>query len=235
MIPDNLTVYVAVLGMAMLTLLVASLFSSYQRAQAHKRLLIQQLQLGVQRNESLLMRLAPVSLPREIRLALRRDTFDRYRRIKALNRRNPGIDNLLAQSEERLNSEGGDTGPKTPVPADTAVFERWQKGFNELMQLVQGGRLSRPIAGEARHKLVVAILERQAESIFAHHMNQADEMKADGRLPMARRQIQQATEWIRALGVHTDRVEALLKQADEAYQYLLTGEAPTPSEEKYSA
>lgn len=226
MIPDKLTVYVAVLAMAMLTLLVASLFSSYQRAQAHKRLLIQQLQRGLRRNESLLMRLAPVSLPRDARVALRQDILDRYRRIKALNWRTPGIDSLIEQSEQRLNAEGGDAGPKTPVPADTVVFERWQQAFLELMTLVQSGSLSRPLTGEARHKLVVQILERQAECIYAHHLNQADKAKADDRRPVARRQIQQATEWIRALGVDTERVQALLKQADEAYQYLLTGEAP---------
>lgn len=228
MIPDNLTVYVAVLGMAALTLLAASLFASYQRAQAYKRLLLQRLIMDASRDEHLLQRLSPVSLPREVRVALRQDILDRYRRVKRLHGRYRGIDQLISQSEQRLNSEGGDGGGALPVPADSQVFEQWQQAFQELLLLIRTGALSRPMSVPDRQRLSNLVLERQAECLFGHYMNLADKLKSDDRTAYARSQLQQLTEWLRGLGINTERIQSLIKQAEEAYQYLLTGKVPKP-------
>jgi len=226
MIPDNLTIPVAVIGMAVLTVIAAGLFSSYQRGQAYKRLRLQRLMQGIQRIEVLLEQLAGVSLPRDIRVLLRQDIHDRYRLVARLYARYPQVGNLIAQSEQRRNAEGSDVGKVLPVPEDYAAFEQWQLGFSELLTIIQTDGLLRSQPAHLRQRYRVQLLERQAESLFGHFMNQADKCKADDRPSVARSQIQQLTERLRAFEIKTERTKELLTQAEEAYQYLLTGAAP---------
>lgn len=220
MVPDDLTVTVAVLSMAALTLFVASLYTTYQRAQAYKRMKIQQILIKIGEEEAVLSHLLAVALPRDVRLAIRQDILHRYRRIRGLHRKFKDIDHLLEDSEQRLSSEGADAGAQLPVPSNQAVFEQWQHGFHDLMLLLQPGGLSTPMASAQRQLLVQHVLERQAECFFGHFMNQADKHKGAENRTAARGQIQQLIDWLRALGVRTERIQALLSQAEEAYQYL---------------
>jgi hypothetical protein len=226
MIPDNLTIPAAVIGMAVLTVVAAGLFSSYQRGQAYKRLRLQRLLLGAHHAEDLLERLVGVSLPRDIRVLLRQDIHDRYRLVARLHSRYPEVDKLITQSEQRRAAEGSDVGKVLPVPKDYATFEQWQSGFGELLAIIQMGGLLKPLPANLRQRYRVQLLERHAECLYGHFMNQADKCKTDDRPSVARSQIQQLTERLRALGVKTDRTQELLAQAEEAYQYLLTGATP---------
>lgn len=226
MIPDSLTVPATVLGMAVLSLLVASLYRTYQRAQAERRMLIQRQLAAVQRNEAVLAALAAVNLPRDVRILLRRDTLGRLQRVRALYRSAPGLAARIAQARDRLDAEAPDAGSQTPVPPDAGTFDQWQHGFADLLAtLHQGGLLAPPDPAE-RRRLAAAILERQAECLFGHFMHQADKLKGEDRKIGARSQLQQLIDWIRALGVQTSRTEDLIRQADEAYQYLLKGTVP---------
>lgn len=101
MIPDNLTLPAVVLGMAVLTLLAAGLFSTYQRAQAQKRRRIQGLLLGVRRAETLLTDLSGVSLPRDVRVLLRQDIRDRYRLVARIHPRYPEVQSLIEQADRK--------------------------------------------------------------------------------------------------------------------------------------
>lgn len=228
MIPDDLTIPAAVIGMAVLTVMAAGLFSSYQRAQAYKRLRIQHLMMHVQRMEMLLAQLASVSLPREVRVLLRQDIHDRYRTVARMYARYPQIQHLVVQSEQRCASEGVEKGKMVPVAQDYAVLEELQQAFTALLQIIQDDGLLKSLPMDLRLRYRTQILERQAETVFGYFMNQADKCKTDGRQAMARGQLQQLTERLRGLGIKTERIEELLKQAEEAYQYLLTGAVAAP-------
>lgn len=226
MIPDNLTLPAAVLGMAVLTLVSAGLFSSYQRAQAHKRRRIQALILGVRRAEVLLSRLAPTSLPRDIRVLLRQDIHDRYRLVARIHPRYPRIQQLIEQAEQRRSAEGGDAGMVLPVPGDPETLASWQAGFGELLDMLARGGLVAPLPADLRERHRTQVIERQAECLFGHFMNQADKRKGEGRLNAARGQVQQLTESLRNLPVRTERTADLLRQAEQAYRYLVDGTVP---------
>jgi hypothetical protein len=57
-------------------------------------------------------------------------------------------------------------------------------------------------------------------------MTQADKLKQEGRYMTARNRIQQAQEMLRGLGLNTERVQQLLREAEAAYRYLLDGAMP---------
>ena len=224
MIPDHITVPIAVIGMTVLTLIASGLLASYQRGQAYKRLRIQRLMQGVHRAEGLLVQLAGVSLPRDIRVLLRQDIQDRYRLIARISSHSARLQGLIAQSEQRRNAEASDVGQVLPVPQDFVTFQHWQLGFSELLDMVQSGGLIKSLSTDMRQRYRLQLLERQADTVFGHFMNQADKCKTEGRLLMARSQVQQLIERLRALGINTEHTQKLQAQAEEAYQYLLTGE-----------
>lgn len=226
MIPDDLNLPAAVLGMAVLTLVAAGLFSTYQRAQALKRLRIQRLIHGARRVESVLERLAPVSLPRDLRVLLREDIRDRYRLVARIHARYPDIARLIEAAEQRRAAEGADVGQTLPVADSAETLEQWQAAFRELLSTLYDGSLLKPPAGERRERLRTQVLERQAECVFGHFMNQADKFKTEGRVAAARSQVQQLTEWLRGLPLRSERTRELLDQAEEAYRYLLNGTVP---------
>jgi len=223
MLPDNLSVLAAVTGMVVLTVLAASLVSVYQRHLELKRQRIHRLLWGAQRAERLLAELAAISLPRDIRVLLRRDIIARYRGIARMHSAYPGITQVVSQAEQRLSAEGGDVGQVLPVPADDEVFEQWQMAIGELYELLQPGRLVTPLAAENRAELRAQLLERQAECLFGHFMHQADLLKQQDRELAARKRISQLLEMLTAQGLHSVRVQDLHRQADAAYQYLVYG------------
>lgn len=227
MIPDHLTLPVAVLGMAVLTLVAAGLFSSYQRAQAYKRRRIQALILGVRRAETLLARLGPTSLPRDVRLLLRQDIHDRYRLVARIHARYPRVQELIEHAAQRRDAEAGDAGKVLPVPDGPETLASWQAGFAELLDILARSALVTPLPAEQRERYRTQVIERQAECNFGHFMNQADKRKGEGRQNAARSQVQQLTEYLRSLSIRTERTTDLLRQAEEAYRYLLDGTAPT--------
>lgn len=226
MIPDHLTLPAAVLGMAVLTLMAAGLFSTYQRAQAHKRLRIQGLLRGVQRDEALLEQLSGVSLPREIRVLLRQDIRDRYRLIARIHPRYPEVQRMVEQAEQRRSAEGSDVGNTLPVADSAMALDRWQAGFRELLGILHNGALIKPFPAEMRERYRAQVLERQAECLFGFFMNQADKYKGEGRVTVARNQVQQLTEQLRIVPARSERVLELMEQAEEAYRYLLNGTVP---------
>lgn len=232
MIPDNLNSMAAVTGMVVLAVLTASLVTRYQQSQQQRRARIRQLMAGVHRLEELLQRLAGISLPGDVRILLRRDILARYRAVRRVYRGYPGVDRLIQQAEQRLNAEAPDAGAVLPVPPDTLTFEQWISGLHEVIEMVRYGRLLEPVPLTTRSGLLQQLLEREAECLYGHHMNEADKFKQADRMTQARSRVQLAQELIRGLGVRTERVNGLLGEAEQAYQFLLRGpSAVTVAEE----
>jgi hypothetical protein len=235
MIPDHLNTLATVCGMALLTVLTASLVSSYHKSQQQRRARIRQLMAGILRLEGLLQSLAEVSLPREARLLLRRDILARYRTLRRVHRGYPAIDSLIRQAQNRCDSEGPDAGVVLPVPPGQEVFELWIGGLREVTDIVRYGRLHEPVPVSGRNGMLQQLLERQAECLYGHHMNQADKLKQAGRTLNARSRIQGMQEQIRSLGVHSERVDELMREAEKAYQFLMYGAAAVTAAEQQPA
>lgn len=223
MIPDNLTMPVTVIAMAVLSLLAGALFRAYQRSQQLKRARIQHLVKGARHAEHLLVDLSGVSLPREVRLALRQDIYDRYRLVGRIHSGYPRVDQLIREAEQRRGSEGGDARQALPVADSAETLTRWVNAIKEIEQIVQHGGLLKPLAVEQRSTLFTALAERHAECLFGFFMNEADKLKTGGRVLAARNRLQHLLELLRAVGARTERIMELIGQAEEAYQYLLTG------------
>lgn len=226
MIADYLSIPVTVVGMALLTLVAAGLLSTYQRGQAYKRLRLQGLLQGARHMETLLTQMAGASLPRDVRVMLRQEIRDRYRLIARIHPRFPQVQRLITEAEQKRGAEGSDVGQALPVPDSQATFDQWQAGFRELLAILQAGALLKPPAPDLAARYRRQLLEREAECLFGHFMNQADKFKGEGRASVARTQVQQLTEWLRSLPTKTERTQDLLAQAEEAYQYLLKGKIP---------
>jgi hypothetical protein len=234
MIPGNLSIMVAVIAMVIATLLAASLVSTYQRHQHYRRRHVQALLQGAQRNERLLTQLPGVSLPRDVRVLLRRDIQDRYRAVARLYAGYPGIGDLLRQAEQRLGAEGGDSSRQLPIAPDDAVFSQWQAGMQELLAVIPQGGILRPLPPGTCQEYLSQLRERLAECLFGHYMNQANKLKQEGRHMIARNRIQHLQELLRGLGSHSERVRELLAEAESAYRYLLDGTTPPMGEQAAS-
>lgn len=225
MIPDDLKTLATVSGMLILAVLAASLVVSYHNSQQLRRARLRQLVAGIRRLEGLLQVLAGVSLPRDVRLLLRRDILARYRAVRRVHRGYPGIDSQIQQASSRLDSEGMDAGSVLPVPPSQEVFDLWIGGLRALTDIVRYGQLQEAVPVASRTGVLQQLLVRQAECLYGHHMNQVDKLKQAGRNLNARSRIQVLQEQVRALGVHDERVDALMAEAEMAYQYLIYGPA----------
>lgn len=222
----------AVLGMLLATLFMASVVKRYQAHQAIVRSAVQRLEKGVGDLLGSLDVLRPVPLSRELRVLLRGDVLARLQRIARLYRRYPGIKERITDAEAALAAEGAPTGSGVGPIEDDRSFRQMLKAFDELQEMISSGSLLQPVPRDVREIFRRELGERRAEVNARFHLVQSMQYKRSGDKTRARGHVTTLMQVLRSRGPSTDFVRELYAEAEAALQALT---APVEDEEKVVA
>ena len=205
-----------VLGMLLLTLLMAAILKRYQAYQADVRATVRHLDARVAELVAALGELGNVPLSRELRLTLRSEVLARYRKIRKLYRRYPGIGDQIAMAERALNAEGTSAGGGVGPMEDERVFRKTIAALDCLLHILGSGGLIQQVPKDVRAIFRRELGERRAEAMSRHHLVEAKRHESRGSSMRARTHLMTLIQVLRQRGPSTDFVRELYAQAEVA-------------------
>ncbi|MCB1800743.1 MAG: hypothetical protein KDI82_03550 [Gammaproteobacteria bacterium] len=210
----------AVLGMLLALLFMASVVKRYQAHQAVVRSAIQRLEQGLADLLGSLDILRPVPLSRELRVLLRGDVLARLQRIARLYRRYPGIEARITDAEAALAAEAAPSGNGVGPIDDERSFRQMLNALDELQGMISSGSLLQPVPRDVREIFRRELGERRAEVNARFHLVQSMQYKRSGDRTRARGHVTTLMQVLRSRGPSTDFVRELYVEAESALQAL---------------
>lgn len=206
----------AVLGLVMATLGLASLHHRYQRHQAEIRSQIRRFEQGLLKIKDALGQLGSVPLSRELRVLLRTEVLARYERIARLYRRYPDIRALITEAQGALQSEGAPATPGVGPIADQQTFSRLNAALDSLRELFRQRDLLQPLPPDVRTIFERELGERQAEVLARFHLVESHRREELGDITQSRVHLTTLMQRLRRQGPSTPFVKALYEEAEQA-------------------
>ena len=206
----------AVVGMLLLMLFMASALNRYQAHQTRVQAAVRRLEAGVNAVTGALSALRSVPLSREIRVTLRSEVLARCQKIRRLYRRYPSIAEKIRSAETALNAEGAQvTTSVGPIENDVA-FRATVGALDTLIETVSSGYTLQPIPRDVRAIFGRELGERRAEVATRFHLVQARRLEEAGSVSKARAHLTTLMQILHQRGPSTDFVRELYSEAEAA-------------------
>jgi hypothetical protein len=206
----------AVLGLVIATLVLASLHQRYQVHQAQIRTAVRRIESQLLAIEDALTHLARVSLSRELRVLLRADVLARYRRIANLYRGYPDVKSRIAEAEAAMHGEGAAPGSGVGTIDSEAQFRQWVGALDALLEVVHYNALCQPLPRDVKSIFERELGERKAEVLARFHLVEARRLEAQGDFTKGRAHLTTLMQRLRRQGPSTEFVQALYAEAEQA-------------------
>lgn len=206
----------AVVGMLLLMLFMASALNRYQAHQSRVHAAVRRLEAGVNDITGALSALRSVPLSRELRVTLRGEVLARYQKIRRLYRRYPSIVENISAAETALNAEGAQVAKGVgPIDSD-AAFRTTIGALDILIETVSSGYTLQPIPRDVRTIFGRELGERRAEVASRFHLVQARRHEDSDSIGKARAHLTTLMQILRQRGPSTDFVRELYGEAEMA-------------------
>lgn len=205
---------IAVMGMLLATLFMASVLNRYQAHQARLRAAVRRLEGGLLRTIDALAKLGGVPLSRELRVTLRGDILARYQRIQRLYRRYPDIGRKISEAEHALNAEGALTNDGVGPIEDEQAFRVMTAAMKELIAVIEQGDTLKPIPTDVRKIFRRELGERHAEVMARFHLVAARRYENDGDLARARAHLTTLLQLLRRSAPKTPFIAELVSETE---------------------
>lgn len=205
----------AVVGLLLAMLFLASVLNRYQTHQAAVRGAVRRLEAGLLPIDSALEVLAGVPLSRELRVTLRGEVLARYQRIGRLYQRYPDIARRIREAEQALNAEGATTRSGVgPIDSEQA-FRGIYQAMNNLIAVIEQGDTLQPIPRDVRVIFRRELGERLAEALSRFHLVAAQRLENEGDLIKARAHLTTLMQLLRRRCPSTAFVRELLSETEQ--------------------
>jgi DNA-binding SARP family transcriptional activator len=172
------------------------------------------MEVAIHRVEQALDRLAGIPLDRDLRQALRRDVFDRYRMIGDVFMGYPGLATRIQQAEMKLNAESGDRYQKAFPPADEMALRKLIDTLDDLRDYLEIEGTLHPLSAQQRQLFTQYLGEYAAELLANHCHAEFDRLVGEDRLDEGRALLTQLMTSLKTRGPRTDRVLELYHAAE---------------------
>ena len=206
----------AVFGMLMATLVIASVANRYQVYQAEMRTRVRHIEQRLLTVSDALNDLRTVPLSRELRITLRGEVLARYQRIKRLYRKYPDITNKIAEAETALNAEGAPIAGSVGRIENAQLFRAMSKAFAALIELMEKGDSLQPIPKDVRGIFRRELVERRAEMYSRYHLVEAKRCEQSNNISGARTHLSNLMQLLRYRGPSTAFIRELYAEAERA-------------------
>lgn len=225
----------AVGGLLLATLLMASVVNRYQQHQATVRARVRHIETGLVSIQGALDALGMVPLSKEIRVALRSDVLARYQKIRQVYRKYPAVVERIGEAEVALQSEGAPVDNDVGPIDSEQVFRSATKAIDELMEILQANAMIQKIPVDVRRIFYRELGERRAEVLSRFHLVAANRLQGEGDAARARAHVTTLLQVLRKRGPSTDFVRALYQEAESALEKIGQGlplDEELPGEQK---
>lgn len=170
LMPDYLRLFIVIGGLLLLLLLFGSLAQKYEQYVGAKRLAVQRLMGVIRQIESALEKSRGGGLPPGTGKLLRNELLARYITIRQVYPRQPHINQLVSQAEERARTEPeGATSVNTAALTSVDSLNRYLMGLNEIYGLFNGRTFGHRMTVVDRNALQLKLVEFQLSAASLYY------------------------------------------------------------------
>ncbi|MES9939437.1 MAG: hypothetical protein ABW104_15945 [Candidatus Thiodiazotropha sp. 6PLUC2] len=207
---EQTTLFIVVGGLLVLTLVLASIIQRYNDFVEERNQKVQRILNRVTEIEALIQRIPGLPVPVEVETLLRQDILVRLQALKQIHPRYEGINQMIQAAEQAV---GEVKAQPQGTQLDALRLEQFSRLLKEVDWLLKERRLLTPMTDEYRDRLIAALDFRHAESLYHHHIKQAERLEKEQQLHQAHwhcsqlktlveplvQNNQQAAEWIKEI------------------------------------
>lgn len=207
----------AVIGLVVLTLFLASLYRKYQEMQAIRRQRIAMLLAGVEQLDRVLDQTAPLGLSRELRVALRKDLVKRLKAVQAVCASYPGVQGRIRKVQGQVDAEGPMT-VNRQKSTDKSLLTGQLNALLELRRILAEGGLSEPVSAAELPGFLHDVDEARVRVQFDYHLAMYEayrNMKASAK---ARSHLVALTKMIDAVKLPGEAINVMRQEAKRLSQ-----------------
>lgn len=213
----------AVIGLVVLALFVASLYRKYQESQAIRRQRIAMLLAGVEQLERVLDRIHTLGLSRELRVLLRGDLVRRLRAVQAVFPGYPGIQGRIRQARSQMDAEGP-AAPARQQSTDKAMLSEQLNALAELRHILTAGGLSKALDGPALQGFLSELDAARLRIQFDYHLAMYEAYRSADSTAQARSHLMALGKLVEAAQLPGEDIESMRQEVQRLNQREL-GEA----------
>jgi hypothetical protein len=228
---DQMTLFLVLGGLLILTLMVASIAQRYHAYLEERRRRVEQILQKVRSLEDILFRMQGLPVPMEAETVLRRDIVSRLKALRGVHAGHPGINQMITGAEQAL---AGTIQSTAALDLDEIQFTALQKSLGEVIWMAQEGRFSVELSPQESAALVQACTMRRAECLVRFHRREGERMRKERQLNQAQWHFSQISSFLREHGPNVDQVREWVKEAEEIYRQIsgeISGQAEGSSSE----
>lgn len=203
----------AVIGLVILTLLLASLYRKYQEAQAMRRQRVAMLLAGVEQLERILGQTTPLGLSRELRVLSRKELVRRLKAVQATYARYPHIQERIHQARSQVDTEGA-TAPSRQKSTDKALLTGQLNVLAELRHILVEGGFSEPVAPSELPGFLHELDEARVRVQFDYHLAMYELYCDENARAKARSHLVALTKMIDGVRLKSEVITALREEAE---------------------
>lgn len=216
---EQTNLFIALGGLLIFTLMLASIVRQYQERMAEKRMRIQRIVRGVDQIVDLLQRVVGCPLPAEIEKLLREDILSRYRAVRQIDRRFLGIEELISAAEQAVGlvREGQNFDIQ-----DKPQLLKITNAMGEMIGFLQIGMLLRPMTQAKIRAFIELLGTRRSECVYRFHLAKAKEMQEQDQLHGALGHCNSIKTFLTEHGPANNQAKAWFAEAEELRKSLLS-------------
>lgn len=215
---EQAKIFIALGGLLILALILASIVRQYQERMAVKRMQIQRVIHGIDRIGDLLQRVAGCPLPVEIEKALREDVLSRYLKVRQIDSRFLGIAALIKEAETALSLVRESHGFEV---RDKPHLLKITKALGELIEFLRTGAWLHPLTQEKMHSFTELLGTLRSECVYRFQMAKAKEMREQGQIRAALEHCRVLNSFLNEYGPANSQGQAWYREAEELRKALL--------------
>jgi hypothetical protein len=215
---EQMTLYLVLGGLLILTLVLASITQRYNAYVEERRRQIERILRRVDELDELAGQLQGLPLPAGVMALLRRDVLARLEIIRQVHPRHPGISGLIesakaALAEAQITSAIGQE-------LDEISLGRLTRGLRRVDWMLREQRFVAPLNEAEAQQLQQAIAMQQAEALYRFHSRQAEMRTAGDDLHQALWHCNQVRQFLREQGPDNEQTREWYQEMDQRHREL---------------
>ena len=204
--------FIALGGLLILALMLASVMRRYQEVMAERRMRIKRIMRGVDLIRAMLERVSGCPLPLELEKLLVGDVLARFQKAREIDANYQGIEDLIGDAEQRKH---GVVESKAFVIRDKPHLHRIAQALAEIINFLQEGGLLAQLTSERSRRFIELIGTLRAECVYRYHLEQAKRLQEEAKVREAIIHCNSIRSFIKQNGPSNDQVKAWYAEADE--------------------
>jgi hypothetical protein len=179
---EQTTLFIVVGGLLVLTLVLASIIQRYNDFVEERNQKVQRILTRVTEIEALIGRIPGLPIPAEAEILLRRDILARLTALQQIHPKYEGIKQMVHIAEQAIGKVKPESEDRQ---LDSLRLEQFSKLTHEISWLLKENRLLTPVNEAVREPLLVKLEFRRVETVYHHHIREAERMVKSQQLHQA--------------------------------------------------